>query len=289
LVLAAVAFAQMPSGHTPRILSALALLGLGVGFAGSAALRWRWRLGLSCLGAGVGLATLAWWLVPTTGGLSLWTAQGAASRHVAELETLAPGDTAGFLQGRAAREQLADQFPAFQSRLQQAETDWFARTYLHLKPGDFEAASRARASARSNSFWTLWLRLGEADWARRTAEMAIAEAEPMRQTDPARASARLQATARDLAAFGEYPVEQAKLLRARQWACRSRLEVARQEVRKLLAEDRYQAAADLAERLGEEGGREAQAVGEAAELKRFQESCAFLAELSARAKQPPPK
>src|SRR5262249_10172880 len=104
-----------------------------------------------------------------------------------------------------------------------------------------------------------------------------------------RASAQLQATARALTSLGNYSTAQRKLRQVRQRAVQLRLEAARREAQKLLATDNYQAAADLARRLQEDCGQEAPVVQLAADLKRFQESCAFLAELASRVNQPAPK
>jgi hypothetical protein len=334
VLLAVIAFAQLPSSHAPRILIALLFIGLGAGAAISTARPWGWRVRLSCLGTGVGLAAVAWWFVPTTEGLSLWSAQREADRLVAELEALPACDTAAYLKGAAEREQLIAQFsgyrqllrqaadawiersvrkwkddlgnvpeqdfasletlrasyqPVLNEALEEAERDWFERTYLHLKPGDFAAAGRARASARAKATWTEPVRSWEEGWAGRTADAAIAEAEPLMKNDPARASAQLQATARALTSLGNYSTAQRKLRQVRQRAVQLRLEAARREAQKLLATDNYQAAADLARRLEEDCGQEAQAVKLGADLKRFQESCAFLAELASRANQPAPK
>jgi hypothetical protein len=334
LLLGVIAFTQLPFSHAPRILSALLLVGLGAGTAISAGRPWGWRLRLSCLGAGVGLAALAWWFVPTTEGLSLWSAQRGADRLAAELEAVPAGDTAGYLKGSTERERLIAQFsdyrtllqrpadawmersvskwkddlanlpeqdfaalealrasyqPVLNEALEAAERDWFERTYLHLKPGDFAAAGRARASTRPKETWTGRVRSWEEGWADRTVDAAIAEAKPLMQGDPARASAQLQVTAGKLSSLGDYPAPRRKLWQVRQQAVQLRLEAARRAVQKLVAADDYQAAADLAKQLNEECGQEAQAVELAADLKRFQESCAFLAELSSRAKQPAPK
>src|SRR5262245_4680190 len=97
VLLGVIAFAQLPFSHAPRILSALLLVGLGTGAATSAARPWGWRVRLSCLGAGAGLATLAWWFVPTTEGLNLWSAQRGVDRLVAELEAMPACDTAAYL------------------------------------------------------------------------------------------------------------------------------------------------------------------------------------------------
>jgi hypothetical protein len=333
-ILACIAFTQLPFSHTPRILAALLLLGAGIGTAITAMHAGGWRVRLACLGAGASLAVLAWWFVPTTGGLSLWSAQREADRCAAELEKLPAGDTASYQKRRAEQEPLIADFPEFQQRLQQAadawversnkkwtsdlrglseqdyagletlresyrpflnetleaaERDWLERTYLQLKPGDYAAARGARACARSNYLWTNRVRSWEEGWAGRTVDAVVAEVEPLLKNDPARASNQLQMAARDLAAFGEYPAAQNKLLVARRQAFRARLDAARREVRALLAKDQYQAAADLAKQLGEDASREAQLVDQAADLKDFLDTCAFLAELAARAKQAPPK
>jgi hypothetical protein len=334
VLLGAIAFAQLSFSHAPRILSALLLVGLGAGAAISAARPWGWCERLGCLSAGVGLAALAWWFVPTTEGLSLWSAQRGADRLVAELEAMPACDTTGYLKGSAEREQLIAQFPEYRQLLQRpadawiewsvrkwkddlgnvpeqdfaaletlrasyqpvlnaaleaAEWDWFERTYLHLKPGDFAAAGHARASTRPKESWTERVRSWEEGWAGRTVDAAIAEAEPFMKSDPARASAQLRLTAGKLTSLGDYSAPQRKLWQVRQRAVQWRLEAARRAVQKLVAADDYQAAADLAKRLEEECGQEAQAVELAADLKRFQESCAFLTELASRAKQPASK
>jgi hypothetical protein len=176
--------------------------------------------------------------------------------------------------------------PFLNETLEVAERKWLERTFLHLRPGDYAAAAGARGCARPNEPWTTSVRTWEEGWAGRTVDAAVAAVEPLLKNDPARASNQLQAVAQDLAAFGKYPAPQNWLLLARRQAFRSRLDAAQGEVRTLLAKDQCEAADDLAKRLGEDAGREAQFVGLADDLKVFQNHCAFWAELSARAKQP---
>jgi hypothetical protein len=334
VVAAVVAFTQLPAAQAPRILTALLLLAIGTGAAVTTFHKRGWRVRLACLGVGVVSAVLAWWFVPTTGGLNLWSAGRDADRLATELDQLPAGDGTGFLKRRAEQEPLVAQFPEFRQRLQQAsdawiersmtkwqgelgdltdqdyagletrresyrpflnetleaaEREWLKRTFLHLRPGDYAAAARARGCARPNGRWADPVRTWEEGWAGRTVDAVAAEVEPLLKNDPARASTQLQAAARDLAAFGKYPAAQDKLLLARRQAFRSRLNAAWRELQTLLMKDQCEAAADLAKQFGEDAGREAQFVGQADDLKRFQDSCAFLAELSVLAKQPPPK
>jgi hypothetical protein len=175
------------------------------------------------------------------------------------------------------------------ARVEAAETAWFEKSYLDLKAGDFAAAGRARAGARETGAAEQQVRSWEEAWAARTAAAVLAEVQPLLANDPGRASGRLRQAARELSDFGDYPQAQEKLAPVRRQAVGSCLEAARRRVRALLAQDRFQEAADVANRLQQDFGAEAKAVGADADLAGFRDSTAFLAELARRAAKPEAK
>jgi hypothetical protein len=126
--LAIVLGAQLPKGHITRVAAAALALAIGAGAAISAARNCRWRVRLAWLGAGLAGAVAAWVFVPTTQGLSLWSARAEAERQESELEHLQAGDTAGFLRQATDRTRLMEQFTSFQPRIQKAENAWLERS-----------------------------------------------------------------------------------------------------------------------------------------------------------------
>jgi hypothetical protein len=204
-----------------------------------------------------------------------------------ELARLPAGDFSGMEQLRTSSTSVVS--ASQEARLEAAETAWFERTYHAMSPGDWAAAGRARASARKTGPWKADVRAWEAEWAGRTVDAVLAEVRPLLGDDPARASARLQQAARDLAPFGQYRVAQEKLTRARRQALRGCLDAAVRRARALLAQDRFREAADVAARLEMDHSAEAKAVGAEDELNRFRDTTGFLADLARRAAGPETK
>jgi hypothetical protein len=110
--------------HLPRV--AVALLAVGAGFTVgiSVARRQGWSVRLGWMAAGLALAGLSGWFVPTTGGVNLWSAY----RQMDELRALPAGDVAGYLRGAAERKQIVAEFPAFAEDVTEAESAWVRRT-----------------------------------------------------------------------------------------------------------------------------------------------------------------
>jgi hypothetical protein len=105
--------AFLGGNHVTRVFSAAVAcwLGLVVGVCLASGRRWFVRVGLVLLGflaAGV-----AWVLVPTTGGVSLWEAY----RRLAAFEATPLGDVQAFSQQAAKREQLVEEFPDFRKEV----------------------------------------------------------------------------------------------------------------------------------------------------------------------------
>jgi hypothetical protein len=110
--------------HLPRVF--LALLALGVGFSVgiSLARRRAWFVRLGWLAVGLTLAALAGWFVPTTEGVSLWSAYA----QLRELRNLPPGDLSAYLREAPARKRLVESFPAFTEDVLAGERAWLRRT-----------------------------------------------------------------------------------------------------------------------------------------------------------------
>jgi hypothetical protein len=84
--------------------------------------RWYWRLGFLLLAVAGPVA--CWYLVPTTGGVTLLDAQ----RRLAAIRQLAPGDVAGYKAGATERTQLGREFPTWKGDMIAAERSWLRQT-----------------------------------------------------------------------------------------------------------------------------------------------------------------
>jgi hypothetical protein len=332
IAVALIALKKLSWSHAPQIGTVLAVVALGLWLGISAARNWHWMLRLFIVALGLGLGAVAWFVVPTTGGLSVWAGQLEAQRLLTELESLPIGDGVHYQENMEARQRLVTQFPQYKdlfqvldanwnekSRVQwqtdldklavgdlaglgnlrrsyeaflnpglrAAETAWFERTYRSLAPGDFAAARRLRELTRAREDLVEPARTGEAEWAGRTVAAVLAETSELMAEDPGRASTRLQQAARDLAAFDKYDIPQTNLLTARRQAFRACLEGAQREARTLIEDNRFQALAGVGQRMNQ-FQEEARAVGAAAELAQFMDSCAFVADLARAAEKADP-
>jgi hypothetical protein len=110
--------------HLPRLT--FALLGIAIGFTTGISLARRrvWYARLGWMAAGLTLAALAGWFVPTMRGVSLWSAY----QQVDELRALPSGDVAGYVRGAPARKALVSEFPTFAEDVASAERAWMRRT-----------------------------------------------------------------------------------------------------------------------------------------------------------------
>jgi hypothetical protein len=115
--------AGMKESHFARV--SLADVSAAFGLAMSLVLyRRSWYSRLGWLAGGLALAGLAIWFMPTTHGVSLWSAY----RQVEELRTLPAGDLAGYQRGAFARKQVVAEFPTFAVDVRAAEQAWMRRT-----------------------------------------------------------------------------------------------------------------------------------------------------------------
>lgn len=290
----------LPSGHAPRIIGTLLAAGLGLAVAILLARKRSWKVPLAWAVGGLGSAALAWIFVPTTQGLSLWSAHRQAHQLVAALQDMPTGDMTGYGKDKETRESLATLFPALQAQIQEAEKVWADRTLRQqladlqaLPPADIAGFSAGHAARQhlAGLFSTFKPRLDQAelDWGERAAHTAVTRAESLFNTDPTQASVQLQQAASNLAALGENPAAQKHLLAARGRAVLASLNAAQRQTQALVKENRFQAAADAATKLEDTLGSEAKTVGAFAELTRFRESCQFLAELARSAAKTGPK
>jgi hypothetical protein len=127
-VLAMVLWMMHPAGHWPRLLTGFVCLAVGLGVGLVLARSRRWRSGLVCAAVGVAAASVGWVFVPTTHGLSLWTAHGEADRLAAELAALPPTDFHAYDREVEARTRLVQTFPSFQAQIKDAESGWGKRS-----------------------------------------------------------------------------------------------------------------------------------------------------------------
>jgi len=123
-VLGMVGLAWLGGTHLPRVFFALAAVAFGFTTGISVAHRRSWYTRLGWMAAGLALAGLAGWFVPTMRGVSLWSAY----RQVAELHALPAGDVAGYTSAAAARKELVSEFPTFAEDVTTAEQAWMRRT-----------------------------------------------------------------------------------------------------------------------------------------------------------------
>jgi hypothetical protein len=217
-VAALVLLTNLPSGHGPRIVGVLLPVGLGLLMAITVARRWGVRLG--CVVGGLMLAAVAWWFVPTTAGLSLWSAHRLADRLVTELNELRPADFNGYLKNQDVSHDLVRLFPvrlfpAFQGPLYEARADWSRRTAGHLVkeledlPAGAMDAYRQGSEARQqlgNLVAQHWAQVQQAEqnWAARTADQQVAELQALRPGDLAGLKAGQAARAQLAELFPEH-------------------------------------------------------------------------------------
>lgn len=95
-------------------------------FTVSIRVAWRrdWYTRLSWMAAGLALAGVSAWFVPTMRGVNLWSAY----RQMEELRALPAGDVASYQREAAARRTLVEEFPSFSADMKAAEQAWLRRT-----------------------------------------------------------------------------------------------------------------------------------------------------------------
>jgi hypothetical protein len=108
--------------HIPRLVVLGASAGL---FAGMAFNRRRsWYTRLTWMAGALALAGIALWFVPTTQGVTLWSAY----QRIDELRAMPTGDVAAYQRGEARRRTLVKEFPSFATDVRAAEQAWLRRT-----------------------------------------------------------------------------------------------------------------------------------------------------------------
>lgn len=112
------------SAHFWRIIVTLAAVGAGFLVAFSLPSERGWYVRLGWLAAGLALAAVSAWFVPTLHGISLWSAY----ERVEELRALPAGDIDEYRRGEPARRMLVEAFPSFASDVSAAEVAWIRRT-----------------------------------------------------------------------------------------------------------------------------------------------------------------
>jgi hypothetical protein len=218
----------------------------------------------------------------------------------AGLRSLKDGDVEGLQRARAAARPLLEEFPQHQAPFRDAENEWADRTAAAfvtriqgVPPGEAAAlqAVRRDAEAFTSLFRDREARLAEAaaGWADRTVAAAWVEAEPLVKEDPVKASAPLRQAARDLEAAGRFEAAADRLRGLRRTVVAEALDGARRRTKELVAGERYQEAADASARLADGLRAEAREAGLEADLLKFRDGCAFLADLARLAGMTDPK
>src|SRR5262249_46155004 len=104
--------------------------------------------------------------------------------------------------------------------LENAELEWFERTYQAAPPGQFKAIDAARQQLREG--WKQAhekkLHAWEEVWVGRTVLKAKEDADKVLETNPATASQKLRETASAIKALGDFKAAQAQLLLSRRRA-----------------------------------------------------------------------
>ena len=123
-VLGLMGLAWLGGTHSLRV--AVTLLAVAAGFTVgiSVSRRRDWYTRLGWMAAGLALAGLSAWFVPTLHGVNLWSAY----RQVQALRTLPAGEIAEYQHGEAARRLLVQEFPSFAPDVSGAEQAWLRRT-----------------------------------------------------------------------------------------------------------------------------------------------------------------
>jgi hypothetical protein len=122
--LAIVGFSFIGQTHFFRALLTQFALAAGFGMGLSRGSDRPWRVRLGWMAAGLALAGLSAWFVPTVNGVNLWSAY----RQVEELRELPAGEVAQFRRGAVERRLVVEDFPTFASDLKAGELAWMRRT-----------------------------------------------------------------------------------------------------------------------------------------------------------------
>jgi hypothetical protein len=296
--------AWLGMNHVPRVFLAALAVGLGSAAGLSLARNRRWAVRLGWFGGGLVVAGLVWLFVPTTGGINLWSAY----RGLDELRALPPREFTRYVDGGAQREELVREFPTFADDVRAAEREWARRSADEavreaegLLAGDPDQASAGLQQAAVLLGWAGHHAVAQTQLqdARRKAVLArLQKAEAEMEADLARGQpGAVAATGRRWAAelqgeaeaCGAWDEVRGRLQDLRRRAVQARLEAARRETAGLLKQDRFQAVAAAGERLWQDMGDEAKAVGMADELQRFRQGCGVFGDLARQAKKPDPK
>jgi hypothetical protein len=299
-VLGLVGLGWLGGTHLPRVF--LTLLAVAVGFTIGlwVAHRRGWYARLGWMAAGLALAGIAAWFVPTTGGVNLWSAY----RQVDELHALPAGDVAGYVRGVPGRRELVSEFPTFAGDVTAAERAWFRRTVdaaIEDADGQMETnPHKALAALRQLS--TELARLehyalvqGELEAARRRA-LQTCEKAALEEVEELLGKKQFDAVAKrgafwegELLAEGgaiEAKVDsREQLLSKRRQALAARLETARKEINGMVEKDRFQAVAKFGIKLATNLSDEAKAVGMAKDVEDLCASCEVFGRLARQAEQ----
>jgi hypothetical protein len=283
-----VSTAALGGEHLPRVLASCLALGLGWSAGVSWARRRSRTVRLAWVAAGVVGALCARWFVPTTQGVSLWTASRMADR----LETYPVSAPGGFAAGQARRQAAVRQFPQYAEEIQTAERVCLRRCVdaaigraagllqdnprLATRPlrdcdralgrliqnTDLETDLR---NARRQTIREACMRIqAELELQIKFGDYSIVAEEARAAADELRSEAQAMGVAKEV---------QERLLDVRRKAVLACLEAARQQRSALVAKERFGAVAALGTGLARTLKAEAEAVGSTQELEEFCAAC----------------
>jgi len=299
-VLGLVGLGWLGGTHLPRVFLTLLALAIGFTIGLSVFHRHSWYARLGWMAGGLALAGLAGWFVPTTEGVSLWSAY----RQVDELNELPAGDITGYTRGVSARKELVSEFPTFAVDVTAAEQGWIRRTSdAAIEDADRQMETdphKALASLRQLSAELAKLNhyslvQGELESARRRAhqtceKVALEEVEGLlgkKQFDAvAQRGAFWVGELANEAGENEAKADlRQQLLTKRRQALAARLDTARKEMTGMVEKERYQAVAKLGSQLATKLSDEAKAVDMAKDLDDLCASCEVFGRLARQAEQ----
>lgn len=265
---------QLSSAHIGRFIGTLApaLAGIGIGLS---AMRNKRRIaGFSWMLGGLGLASVAWWFVPTNDGLSYWAAQ----QRVTALRERQAKYIKGYRSFQAELEGVLRQFPSFEAEGETIKQIWIEQVVeaAVARTEPLLASDPARASteleALNRELQVILQRRGappppsterhrNADSVRDSVESPQI---PARSPDGTGPNRNLQGE------VASSPVGK-RLLEARRRAVQSYLGAVKKECEGLAVKERFQEATDVVNRLHTTRGHEIGAVGLVGEWYQLQE------------------
>jgi len=299
-VLGLVGLGWLGGTHLPRVFLTLLAVAVGCTIGLWVAHRRGWYTRLGWIAVGLALAGVAGWFVPTTGGVTLWSAY----RQMDELSALPASDVPGYVRGAQQRRQLVAEFPTFADDVTSAENAWFRRTVdaaiedadRQLETDPHKALAALRQLSRELAKLPHYALVQDELEAARRRALQTCEKAALEEVDDLLGKKQFDAVAKRGAFWeGELGAEDVavqanadwrkELLPKRRQALRARLETARKEINGMVEKERYQAVAKLGVKLARDLGDEAKAVGMDKDLDDLCVSCEVFGRLARQAQQ----